>query len=104
MKHQPAVIDAAIAAGVTEFYPSEFGSDSDQGDYATHIYWAQKQITRHHLREVAKKNPGFKYTIIITGGFVEFALHPLFGIDIEKHTFTFYGPWEKEEALTAVEE
>jgi hypothetical protein len=35
---------------------------------------------------------------------MEFALNPLFGIDTEKHTFTFYGSPEKQEALTAVDE
>lgn len=104
MKYQPAIIDAAIAAGVTEFYPSEFGSDIGQGEYMTHRYWRDKVMTREYLRAVAKTNPGFNYTFVVTGGFIEFALHPLFGMDIEKHTFTFYGQPEKQEALTAVNE
>jgi hypothetical protein len=104
MKCQPVIIDAAMAAGVTEFYPSEFGSDIGQGDYLINRYWRDKHITRQYLRNVAKKNPGFNYTFLITGGFIEFALHPLFGMDIDKHTFTFYGPSTKQEALTAVYE
>lgn len=104
MKFQPAIIDAAMAAGVTELYPSEFGSDIGQGDYLTNRYWRDKRITRQHLRDVAKKNPGFNYTFLVTGGFMEFALHPIFGMDIDKHTFTLYGPPEKQEALTAVRE
>jgi hypothetical protein len=104
MKFQAAIINAAMAAGVTEFYPSEFGSDLGQGDYLTNRYWRDKHITRQYLRNVAKKNPGFNYTFLITGGFIEFALHPLFGMDIDKSTFTFCGPPEKQEALTAVHE
>lgn len=104
MKYQPAIIDAAVAAGVTEFYPSEFGNDIEQGEYLTNRYFRDKHITRQHLRNVAKKNPGFNYTFLITGGFIEFALHPLFGMDIDKHTFTFYGPPEKEDVFTAVHE
>jgi hypothetical protein len=104
MKFQPAIIDAAIAAGVTEFYPSEFGSDIGQGGYMTHRYWRDKVMTREHLRAVAKTKPGFNYTFVVTGGFIEFALHPLFGMDIDRHTFTFYGQPEKQEALTAVNE
>jgi hypothetical protein len=104
MKFQPAIIDAAMTAGVTEFYPSEFGSDIGQGDYLTNRYWRDKHITRQHLRDVASTNPGFNYTFLVTGGFMEYAMHPLFGIDIEKHTFTFYGAPEKQEALTAVDE
>ena len=104
MKCQPAIADAAIAAGVTEFYPSEYGSDIGQGEYLTNRYWRDKQITRQHLRNVAKDHPQFNYTFLITGGFMDYALHPLFGMDVDKHTFTFYGPPEKQEALTAVDE
>lgn len=39
---------------------------------------------------------------MIVGGFIETALTPIFGIDIEKHTFTFYGKPEKEEPLISV--
>ena len=80
MKYQPAIIDAAMAAGVTEFYPSEFGSDIGQGKYTTSRYWQDKRKTREYLRNVAKNNPGFNYTFLITGGFIEFALHPLFQV------------------------
>ncbi|KAF2688549.1 NAD(P)-binding protein [Lentithecium fluviatile CBS 122367] len=102
MKRQPAIIDAAVSAGVNEFYPSEFGSDISQGGYLTNRYFRDKQVTRRHLVEMAKRVPEFNYTYLLTGGFAEFALEPIFGTDIEKHTFTFYGTPDKQEPFTAI--
>ncbi|CAI6342162.1 unnamed protein product [Periconia digitata] len=102
MKLQPEIIDAAVQGGITEFYPSEFGSDISQGDYLTNRYWRDKHITRQHLRTTAALNPTFNYTFIIVGGFIELALEPLFGTDIVNKNFTFYGTPEKAESLTAV--
>lgn len=105
MKLQPDIIDAAIKGGVTEFYPSEFGSDIAQGIYLTSRYMRDKHLTRDHCRAAAKKHPGFNYTFIMCGGFSEFALHPWFGTDIEKHTFTLYGdPSAQDQQMTAVRE
>jgi hypothetical protein len=104
MKYQPAIIDAAVSAGVTEFYPSEFGSDIAQGGYLTNRYFHDKQITRRHLAETAKRVSEFNYTYLMTGGFAEFALEPLFGTDIDNHTFTFYGGPEKQEPFTSIRE
>jgi hypothetical protein len=102
MKFQPAIIDAAVQGGVKEFYPSEYGSDISQGDYLTNRYFRDKQVTRQHLRDTASREPSFNYTLIMVGGFIEFALTPLFGTDVVNKTFTFYGTPQKTEALTAV--
>ncbi|KAF2804626.1 NAD(P)-binding protein [Mytilinidion resinicola] len=91
MKDQPAIIDAAIAAGVTEFYPSEYGSDGHQGEFLSNGYWREKQRTVAHLRAVVPQHASFNYSVVMTGHFVEFALMPLFGVDIAKHTFELYG-------------
>jgi NmrA-like family len=104
MAHQPAIIDAAVSVGVTNFYPSEFGSDISQGAYLSNRYFRDKQITREHLAKTAADHKGFGYTLIINGGFAEYAAHPAFGIDPEKGTFEFYGPKEKREPFTGVKE
>ena len=59
MKYQPAIIDAAVSAGVTDSYPSEFGSDISQGAYLTNRYFHNKQITRKHLVKAAEQRKGF---------------------------------------------
>lgn len=101
MKFQPAIIDAAISSGVREFYPSEYGSDTSQGILLTNRYWRDKRITKSHLANTIKSHPGFNYTLIMVGGFMEFTTNEIFGIDTEKHTFDFYGSPDTMEPLTS---
>jgi hypothetical protein len=104
MAQQPAIIDAAISAGITHFYPSEFGSDISQAVYRSNRFFRDKHITREHLVKTAEAHGGFGYTLIIYGGFAEYAAHLVFGVDTEKGTFEFFGPKEKREPFTGVRE
>jgi hypothetical protein len=101
---QPAIIDAAVAGGVREFYPSEFGADIDVEPYLSTRYFRDKQITRKHLEMAASKNPGFGYTYMLVGAITEYPATPFFGVDTEKHTFTFYGEPEMKAAFTSINE
>ena len=67
LKLQPAMIDQAIAAGVTQFYPSEYGSDLAQKQFFAHRYFRSKLDTRAHLARRARENPNFKYTLFLNG-------------------------------------
>jgi hypothetical protein len=104
MAQQPAIIDAAVSAGVTNFYPSEFGSDISQAVYRSNRFFRDKHITREHLVKTAADHKGFGYTLIICGGFAEYAAHSVFGVDTERGTFEFFGPKEKREPFTGVRE
>lgn len=101
---QPAIIDAAVAGGVCEFYPSEFGADIDVGPYLSTRYFRDKLITRKHLEETAQKTPGFRYTYMLVGAITEYLATPFLGVDTEKHTFTFYGAPEMKAAFTSINE
>jgi hypothetical protein len=59
MQDQSQMIDAAIAAGVTHFYRSEFGVDIDQEPFKGERYFRDKHLTRNHLQKSAKEVPGF---------------------------------------------
>ncbi|KAL6699496.1 hypothetical protein J3F84DRAFT_404545 [Trichoderma pleuroticola] len=48
MRLQPAMIDAAVAGGVTHFYPSEFGSDTALDALKDFRYFQDKRMTRYH--------------------------------------------------------
>jgi len=108
MKYQPDIIKSCLSAGVTEFYPSEYGSDIEQGDYPANRYFRDKIITREAARKAvvdsAVSGQEFNYTLVMVGGFMEFLMKPLFGADLAEKTFTFYGKKEKTEAVTAVKE
>jgi hypothetical protein len=85
------MIDAAIAAGVTHFYRSEFGVDIDQEPFKGERYFRDKHLTRNHLQKSAKEVPGFCFTYIIIGVFGEtFTLTPVFGVGRENKEFTFF--------------
>lgn len=103
MGDQPKMIDAAIAAGARHFIPSEFGVDIGQTPFLTERYFKDKHITRDHLRAKAKEFPGFHYTLVLIGAFAEtLALTPVFGLDSEKKTFTYYGDAENEVSLSSM--
>lgn len=101
LKLQPAMIDQAIAAGVTQFYPSEYGSDLAQKQFFAHRYFRSKLDTRAHLARRARENPNFKYTLFMNGFFTEYAAY---FVDAEKKAVTAYGSPDAPTSLTSVKD
>lgn len=104
MKLQPGMIEAAIAGGVRHFYPSEFGGDISVGEFWKNRYFRDKVVTRDHLAAKAKEYPDFRYTLVMTGPFTEYAVSSFNGIDFEKHTVEPYGQPGAELSVTAMAE
>ncbi|KAJ7160643.1 hypothetical protein C8R43DRAFT_1086806 [Mycena crocata] len=102
MKLQPAMIDAAIAAGVRHFYPSELGADIGRGAHGKIRYFRDKVVTREHLRQRVREVPGFAYTLLMTGAFTEFTASAFNRIDVEKHTAEPYGTANARVTVTAM--
>jgi hypothetical protein len=67
----PTIIEAAISARVTHFYPSEWNSDISARAIYSMRYCRDKQATRSQLAAVAKMHPDFRYTLFVTGIFTE---------------------------------
>ena len=80
MRLQPAMIEAAIAGGVTHFIPSEFGSDVGQEALKDFRYFQDKRVTRTHLVAAAKAHPTFRYSLIMTGPFIEWTVDKVYGV------------------------
>ncbi|KAL7941168.1 hypothetical protein V8C42DRAFT_355675 [Trichoderma barbatum] len=91
MRLQPAMIDAAVAGGVTHFYPSEFGSDPAQDALKNFRYFQDKRMTRYHLVATAKLHPQFKYTYMLTAPFTEWTIMPFHGVDRTTKKVVAYG-------------
>ncbi|RAO70207.1 uncharacterized protein BHQ10_006219 [Talaromyces amestolkiae] len=105
MIDQPQMIDAAIEAGVTHFYPSEFGVDIGQPVFLQERYFRDKLTTREHLRKRAREVPGFVFTEIIIGAFAEtFVLSDVFGLDRQGRTFTYYGDLDDVKSISSMED
>jgi hypothetical protein len=104
MRLQPAMIDAAIKAGVTHFYASEWNSDISQNEIYNMRYFRDKQMVRAHLAARAKETPGFKYTLFVTGIFTEWSALEFYGFDHENFTATIYGKPDARVGVTSIPE
>ncbi|KAF7955737.1 hypothetical protein EAE96_004661 [Botrytis aclada] len=92
---QKLVIDAAVAAGVTRFIPSEFGSDlADPINKALPVF-GYKIATSSHLEAVAAKNPSFTYTYIRNGAFLDWGLEYNFILDVASGKPSIYDGGDK---------
>lgn len=75
MKAQIPLIQAAIAAGVKRFIPSEFGSDTGNPRAAGLAVYQDKIAVHSFLQEqAAVAAPGFTYTVIRNGVFLDWGL------------------------------
>lgn len=88
---QPAIVEAAVAAGVRHFYASEWNSDIAQREIHDMRYFREKQAVRSHLRQKAASTPGFQYTLMVTGIFTEWALDTFYGFDHENFSARLFG-------------
>lgn len=104
LRLQPAMIEAAVSAGVTHFYPSEWNSDISQREIYAMRYFRDKQVTRSHLAATAKLHPEFKYTIFVTGIFTEWAVGEFYGFDHEKYRVVVYGRPDAAVGVTSIPE
>jgi len=99
LKLQPAMIDQAIAAGVRQFYPSEYGADLSQRGAWGQRYFRSKLETRAHLARRAKEVKEFKYTLILNGFFTEASP---FCVDKESKTAPVFGSLDASTSVASV--
>jgi hypothetical protein len=99
LNQQPTIIDAAIAAGVRHFYPSEFGADLLVGQNWTQRYYRDKVLTRQHLEKRAQDTPDLGWTYLTIGRLTEWAILDHFGVDNKNHRAQIYGTKEGRQSL-----
>ncbi|KIV81056.1 hypothetical protein PV11_08508 [Exophiala sideris] len=87
---QNPLIDAAIAAGVTRFLPSEFGSNTPNPKSSQLPVFQPKVATQKYLKEKAAENPNFSYTLVINGPFFDWGIKVGFVANPAKHAITVY--------------
>lgn len=74
LDRQLLLIDAAAAAGIRRFIPSEFGSDTTNPKAAALPIFKGKIAAQKALREKAAGGTGFSYTIICNGPFLDWGI------------------------------
>jgi len=79
---QTKLIDAAIAAGVKRFLPSEFGNDTTNAKSTQLPVFAGKIEVQKYLKEKAAKNE-ISYTLVLTGPFFDWGLAVGFILDVK---------------------
>jgi uncharacterized protein YbjT (DUF2867 family) len=78
---QPALIDAAIAAGVKRFIPSEFGSNiAGNAKTAALPVFKGKAITQDYLKQ---KSSQISYTLICNGLFLDWGMQVGLWLDLK---------------------
>lgn len=87
---QNPLIDASVAAGVKRFIPSEFGSNTVDPKVVELPASGYKVATQKYLEKAAAKNPGFSYTIFLTGPFLDWGLGVGFLLNPAQHSATVY--------------
>jgi uncharacterized protein YbjT (DUF2867 family) len=87
---QNPLIDASVAAGVRRFIPAEFGMDSRNPLCAVLPVCVPKVGTQKYLQEKVNSNPGFSYTGIANGLFLDWGLKVGFILDPASHSATLY--------------
>jgi len=87
---QNPLIDAAVDAGVKRFIPAEFGMDSQNPRCVQLPVCMPKAATQKYLLEKSKFNPGFTYTSIVNGIFLDWCLKEGIILNLPQHTATLY--------------
>ncbi|KAK3346614.1 hypothetical protein B0T25DRAFT_520994 [Lasiosphaeria hispida] len=85
---QKLAIDAAIAAGVKRFIPSEFGVNTQKARGTTigNLLTVKIGVT-DYLAEKAEANPSFTWSALTTGHFFDWALeNGYYGINLKEKT------------------
>lgn len=71
---QTILVEAAVAANVTRFLPSDFGSDLANPKTAALPVFKFKIATHKALREAAAAKPDFTYTLVSNNAFLDWGL------------------------------
>ena len=87
---QPRLIEAAIAAGVRRFLPSEFGGDIANPHVRAITIFAPTLAAQDALRKEAARKGGMSFTLVCCGLFFDWAIQRGFLMDLKKRSITLY--------------
>ncbi len=106
-KMQFPVIDAAAAAGIKRFIPSEFGFDLTIPSNRAERVYAVKVAVSECLKSIAESQLGFSYTIVAVGAYADFPFMPPYmfmDYDFMGRKVTIAGDGKAEISWTSFEE
>ena len=98
---QKIMVDAAIAAGVKRFLPSNFGSNMANPNSRKLPVFAQKVIVEDYLIEKAKTT-ALTYSMVYVGGFTDFALQRKVIMDFSQYTPIIFNGGDSQFSTTSM--
>ncbi|OKL63655.1 hypothetical protein UA08_00072 [Talaromyces atroroseus] len=98
---QKLLIDAAIAAGVKRFLPSNFGSNMTNPNSRKLPVFAGKVAVEDYLIEKSKTTD-LTYSFVYTGGFTDFCIQNKVIIDFSEYKPTLFNGGETEFSTTSM--
>ncbi|OLN84884.1 hypothetical protein CCHL11_03964 [Colletotrichum chlorophyti] len=90
------VIDAAVAAGIYRYIPSDFGLDPDRAHNPSLPVFGIKAMAHAYMQQKAKDHGGkFSYTLITNGAFLDMAIRTSFmGVDVKNKRLSLFNDGE----------
>jgi hypothetical protein len=98
---QTILIDAAIAAGVKRFIPSEYGSCSTNPKLKDVPIYTPMFTVRQHLKD-NEKTGNLSWTVLACGAFLEFLLGRPLLLDFGNHKATLYDEGDNRISSTSL--
>lgn len=100
IESQTVMIDAAIAAGVQRFIPSEYGSCTTDPRLKTLPFYSDIYKARHHLQEKAEVRK-ITWSVLACGAFLEYFLDCGLLLDWVKNQATWYDEGDNRFSATS---
>jgi hypothetical protein len=103
VRSQDALIDASVAAGVSRFFPSKFGTDTENQRSGELSVFANKVQALDYVRAKVATNPDFRYIALCPGVFLDWGLEVGFMVDVKSHRATLYDGGDNAFSTTRLE-
>ncbi|OJJ31955.1 hypothetical protein ASPWEDRAFT_139325 [Aspergillus wentii DTO 134E9] len=97
------LIDAAVAAGIQRFIPSEFGSDTTNPNVAKLPVYGDKVAVQKYLQQKSESSGGkFSFTLLITGAFFDWGLMTTFLLNLKGPEAEVYDSGDQKFSTTTL--
>ena len=101
IESQTVLIDAAVAAGVKRFIPSEYGSVTTDPKLETLPIYASMFNIRRYLQEKAKTEK-LTWSVLACGAFTEFMFKSPFVLDLVNHKVKLFDEGDNRMSTTSL--
>ncbi|KAF7712154.1 Uncharacterized protein PECH_006576, partial [Penicillium ucsense] len=96
------ILDAARAAGIKRYLPSEFGCDLSDKEIASLPVFADKATIGDKLSETSQQDPSFTWTRVYTGPFLDWGIEVNFFINLKGPSTEIYNGGDVPVSSTTV--